>query len=55
MSKLRIGSIVSNSKYGDGKVTGFKPGKILVSFPEELKMFLVPMAFEKGFLKIKEW
>ena len=55
LSKLRIGTTVINAKYGEGKITAFKPGKVLVSFPTELKMFLVPMAFEKGFLKVKEW
>lgn len=55
LSQLRVGTIVENPKYGTGKVSGFKPGKILVSFPEALKMFLMPMAFEKGHLKVKEW
>ena len=50
-----IGTIVENTKYGEGKVTGFKPGKILVSFSQDLKMFLMPSAFEKGHLKVKEW
>ena len=55
LSQLRVGTVVENQKYGIGKVTGFKPGKILVSFPEDLKMFLMPSAFEKGHLKVKEW
>ena len=55
LSQLRIGTIVENTKYGEGKVTGFKPGKILVSFSQDLKMFLMPSAFEKGHLKVKEW
>lgn len=55
LSQLRVGTIVENPKYGIGKVSGFKPGKILVSFPEALKMFLMPTAFEKGHLKVKEW
>ena len=55
LSKLRIGTIVINKKYGEGKITGFKPDKVLVSFPTELKTFVIPMAFEKGFLKVKEW
>ena len=55
LSQLRVGTVVENQKYGIGKVTGFKPGKILVSFPQDLKMFLMPAAFEKGHLKVKEW
>ena len=55
LSKLRVGTIVISNKYGEGKITGFKPGKILVSFSEELKSFLIPMAFEQGYLKNKEW
>lgn len=55
LSQLRVGTIVENAKYGTGKVSGFKPGKILVSFPEALKMFLMPTAFEKGHLKVIEW
>lgn len=55
LSKLRVGTIVTNKKYGEGKITGFKPDKVLVSFPTELKTFIIPMAFEKGFLKVKEW
>ena len=55
LSQLRVGTVVENQKYGIGKVTGFKPGKILVSFPQDLKMFLMPSAFEKGHLKVKEW
>lgn len=55
LSQLRVGTIVENQKYGIGKVTGFKPGKILVSFSQDLKMFLMPSAFEKGHLKVREW
>ena len=55
LSQLRVGTIVENQKYGTGKVTGFKPGKILVSFSQDLKMFLMPSAFEKGHLKVREW
>lgn len=55
LSKLRVGSIVENKKYGEGKVTGFKPGKLLVSFPEKQVMFQIPFVFEKGLLKVKEW
>ena len=55
LSQLRVGTIVENQKYGIGKETGFKPGKILVSFSQDLKMFLMPSAFEKGHLKVQEW
>ena len=55
LSKLRVGSIVENVKYGRGKVKAFKPGKLLVSFSADLKMFLMPSAFEKGYLKVIEW
>lgn len=55
LSQLRVGSIVENVKYGRGKVKAFKPGKLLVSFSADLKMFLMPSAFEKGYLKVIEW
>jgi len=55
LSKLRVGTIVTHKKYGEGKITGFKPGKILVSFPKKLVTFQLPSAFEMGFLSIKEW
>lgn len=55
LSQVRVGTIVTNAKYGEGKITAFKPGKILVSFPADLKLFLMPDAFIKGHLKIKEY
>ena len=55
LSKLRVGTIVTNKKYGEGKITGFKHDKVLVSFATELKLFVIPMAFKEGFLKVKEW
>ncbi len=55
LSKLRIGTTVENVKYGIGKITKFKPGKVLVEFHSELKMFQMPQAFEKGYLQVKEW
>ena len=57
LSKLRIGTIVVSKKYGDGRVSKIAPnGKIMVSFPDEApKTFIVPMAFERGFLTVKEW
>ncbi len=55
LSKLRIGTVVENAKYGEGKITKFKPGKVLVEFHSDLKMFQMPQAFEKGYLHVKEW
>ena len=55
LSQLRPGSIVANKKYGEGRVSMFKPGKILVSFNENVKSFQMPEAFEQGFLTVKEW
>ena len=55
LSQIRVGTIVEHLRFGTGKVTGFKPGKILVSFSQDLKMFLMPSAFEKGHLRVKEW
>ena len=54
LSRLNIGSIVSNKKYGKGKITGFKPGKILVSFSDTVKSFQMPDAFKSGFLTVVE-
>ena len=55
LSKLRIGTIVHDHRYGEGKVTGIKPGKLLVSFEEVQKMYAIPLALEKGALNIIEW
>ena len=55
LSKLRVGSVVSHKKYGDGSVTGFRTGKILVSFPEKVLPFQIPQSFEQKFLEVKEW
>ena len=55
LSKLRDGTIVENEKYGRGKVKAFKPRKLRVSYSADLKMFLMPSAFEKGYLKVIEW
>ncbi len=55
LSKLRIGTIVNHGKYGKGKIGGFKKGQILVSFDTKVKNFLVPSAFEQGYLTIEEW
>lgn len=55
LTKLRIGTVVISTKYGEGKITRFKPGKILISFSEVVKTFLVPNAFEQGFLSVKIW
>lgn len=55
LSRLRPGTIVVNKKYGEGRVSMFKPGKILVSFNENVKSFQMPEAFEQGFLTVKEW
>lgn len=55
LSKVRIGTVVENQKYGKGKVTGFKPGKIMVSFETANKTFLMPSGFELGHLIVVEW
>lgn len=57
LSKLRIGTTVVSKKYGEGRITKFNQnGKIMVSFPSEApKTFQIPDAFEKGFLKVKEF
>jgi hypothetical protein len=55
LSKLRIGTIVTHAKFGEGKVTGIKEGRVMVSFAETNKTFLFPSAFEEGFLTVKEW
>lgn len=55
LSKFRVGTIVTHKKFGEGKVTGIKEGKVMVSFAEANKTFLFPSAIEKGFLTVKEW
>ena len=55
LSKFRVGTIVAHKKYGEGKVTGIKPGKVMVSFDSTNKTFLFPDSIEKGFLVVKEW
>ena len=54
LSKLRIGTKVKNKKYGIGRVTGFKPGRMLVAFETDQKVFMFPSAFEDGYLTIVE-
>ena len=46
---VEIGAIL------EGKVTGIKSGKVMVSFAVANKTFLFPDAIEKGFLIVKEW
>lgn len=55
LSKIRIGTKVANEKYGIGKITGFKPGRLLVAFEAVQKVFIFPSAFESGYLKVVEW
>ena len=55
LSKLRVGTVISHNKYGNGKITGFKKGQILVSFKDKVKNFLIPYAFEKGYLTVVDW
>lgn len=55
LSKLRVGTVVENKRYGIGKVSGFKTGKIMVSFETANKTFAIPFAFEQGGLTIVEW
>ena len=55
LSKFRVGTIVTNKKYGEGKVTGIKEGKVMVSFNKAVKTFQFPHAIEIGSLVVKEW
>lgn len=57
ISKLRVGSVVVNKKYGKGTISKISPGgKIMVSYETIApKSFIVPMAFDKGFLTVVEW
>ena len=55
LSKFRVGTIVTHKKYAEGKATGIKSGKVMVSFDVANKTFLFPDAIEKGFLTVKEW
>jgi len=55
LSKFRIGTAVLHKKFGKGKVTGIKSGKVMVSFDISNKTFLFPDAIEQGFLTVIEW
>ena len=63
LSKFRVGTRVTNKKYGEGKVTGIKEGKVtgikegkvMVSFNKAVKTFQFPHAIEIGSLVVKEW
>ncbi len=55
LSKFRVGTIVTNKKYGEGKVTGIKEGKVMVYFNTAVKTFQFPHAIEIGSLVVKEW
>lgn len=55
LKNLRIGTIVRHKRWGEGKVTGFRPGKIMVSFETENKTFLIPDGFTGGFLTVVKW
>ena len=55
LSKFRVGTIVTNKKYGEGNVTGIKEGKVMVSFNKAVKTFQFPHAIEIGSLVVKEW
>ena len=54
LSKIRIGTKVENKRYGIGRITGFKPGRMLVAFETDQKVFMFPSAFEEGYLKVIE-
>lgn len=54
LSKIRIGTKVENKRYGIGRITGFKPGRMLVAFETDQKVFIFPSAFEEGYLKVIE-
>ena len=54
LTKLRVGTVVTHKMFGDGKITKFRPGKMLVSFEKKTVTFLIPDAFEQGHLTIKE-
>ena len=55
LSQLRVGTTVVNGKYGEGKVSMFKPGKVLISFTDSVRSFQMPAAFIDGYLTVKEW
>lgn len=55
LSKIRIGTIVEHKRYGKGKITRLTDKRILVSFETKQATFLLPQAFEQGFLKVIEW
>ena len=45
LSKFRVGTRVTNKKYGEGKVTGIKEGKVMVSFNKAVKTFPVSTCY----------
>ncbi|WP_265822588.1 DEAD/DEAH box helicase [Geovibrio ferrireducens] len=56
ISKVRVGTNVSHSKFGNGRVTELYGNRITISFNSDgkkaEKKFVFPEAFEKGFLKL---
>lgn len=55
LSKFRVGTVVRHTTFGKGKVTGIKPGKIMVSFATTNKTLSFPMVIEKGLVTVEDW
>ena len=54
LTKLRVGTVITHKMFGDGKITKFRLGKMLISFEKKTGTFLIPDVFERGHLTIKE-
>lgn len=54
LAKVGIGTLVWHKKFGVGKITGMRKGKIMVSFPAKNVTFQFPQAFEQGFIILEE-
>lgn len=51
VSGVAVGSAVAHAKFGIGKVIELNRGYVTVRFEQGVKRFIIPDAFESGFLK----
>lgn len=52
LSSLKIGKTITHNKFGEGEVIEISSDSITLSFGKAEKKFLIPQAFENGFLKL---
>jgi len=52
LSDVKVGVAVTHKVFGEGIIAEINENRIYVSFGKAKKMFLLPDAFEGGFLKL---